>query len=135
MPYCPNCNFEYRPGTPRCPDCSHDLVEGSPPPPQPAPPPPDTEAVRLCRVSEPIEADIIHAALAEVGIPSVINTYGPITGAYLARVVDGATHDYALIFVPRNRLAEARQILAEIETGPTVWPEGMEPQDEEDPAD
>jgi len=129
MPYCPKCRFDYRAGMAVCPDCGEALLEGSVPPPgREHRPSPETEPVRLCRVADPNEAEIIHAALTEAGIQSVIQEYGPIT-ARLTRVVDGATHDYAIIFVTRNRLEEARRILDEIRSGPVIWPEGMEPQD------
>jgi len=126
LPYCPRCNFEYRPGVVRCPDCGSALVHGTPPPP---PSPRETESVRLCLVPDPTEAEIIRAALAQAGIPCVLDVFGPITGAYLARVADGATHDYAIIFVTRNRLEEARRVLREITSGPVEWPEGMEPEE------
>ncbi len=135
MPYCPSCNCEYRPGTRRCSDCDVDLLEGSPPSPSSQPAPPDENApVRLCHVPDPTEAQIVRAALAEAGIRSVLQIHGPIT-ARLTTVADGATHDFALIFVSRKQLAAARAVLAEIAASPVVWPEGMEPQDEEDPAD
>jgi hypothetical protein len=58
----------------------------------------------------------------------VIHEHGPIT-ARLTRVADGATHDYAVIYVTKNRLEEARRVLAEIQSAPVEWPEGMEPEE------
>ena len=130
MAYCPNCNFEYRPEVTRCPDCGEDLLPGSPPPPKPEPSPRDTEPVLLCRVPDPTEAEIIRAALSEAGIRCILQEHGPIT-ARLTRVADGATHDYALIFVATNRLDEARRVLAQIQSGSVEWPQGMEPDEEE----
>jgi hypothetical protein len=129
MPYCPNCRFEYHAGVRRCPDCGEDLLPGTPPPPAQAPlPPPDTESALLSRVGDPTEAEIIRAALAEAGIPALVRRHGPLTGE-LAAVADGVTHDYALILVPRNRLAEAQRVLAELRSAPFEWPEGMQPDD------
>jgi hypothetical protein len=129
MPYCPTCKFEYRRGIARCPDCGDPLLDGALPPPQSTPlPSPETESVRLCRVADPAEAEIVHTVLANNGIPSVINFFGPLTGQ-LVRVADGVTHDYALIFVPRNRLEDAKRLLADMEAFPVEWPEGMEPEE------
>ena len=91
-----------------------------------AKPSPETEPVRLCRIHDPTEAEVISAHLTQAGIPSVIHLFGVITG-HLARVADGATSDYAIILVPRNRLEEARRLVHELEAGPVVWPEAMEP--------
>jgi hypothetical protein len=130
MPYCPKCLTEHREGVVRCSDCGVGLVGGAPPV-QPAPERPDTEVVRLCRVADPSEADIIKAALAEAGIQSLVRQHGPMTGE-LARVVDGATHDYAIIYVTANRLREAQQLLDGLRSAQFEWPEGMEPDDSAD---
>jgi hypothetical protein len=126
MPYCPQCKFEYEEGVARCPDCKVDLKPGSPP--QPAQPGPDTRPVRLCTVPDVSAGDIIRALLSENGIPSVLQRYGPITGE-LGRVTDGLTDDYAIILVPANRLREAMELLEAIQSGDTVWPDGMEPEE------
>ncbi len=132
MPYCPSCNFEYHRGITRCPDCGAALREGTPPPPKETPlPSPETESVPLCTVPDPTEAEIVRAALAEHGISALIRRQGPITGE-LGRVTDGLTDDYAIILVSRNRLVEARRILADLQSGPIEWPEGMEPDDRDE---
>jgi len=129
MPYCPQCKFEYEEGVARCPDCKVDLKPGSPPQPaQPAQPGPETRPVRLCTVPDVSAGDIIRALLSENGIPSVLQRYGPITGE-LGRVTDGLTDDYAIILVPANRLREAMELLEAIQSGDTVWPDGMEPEE------
>jgi len=126
MPYCPRCHAEYRRSVTRCPDCRVDLLPGSSPAsPRPAP---DTRPVRLCTVPDASAGDILRAALAEHGIPALVQRHGPITGE-LARITNGLTEDYAIVLVPANRLAQAREVLAVIESAPTVWPEGMEPED------
>jgi hypothetical protein len=127
MPFCPTCRFEYREGITHCPECGVDLVAELPPAEEAAPPPdPDTELVELIRMGDPSQAEVIQAALREAGIQTMLKTHGPITGR-LASVVDGATHDQGIIYVTRNRLEEARQILEAVQTGPVEWPEGMEP--------
>jgi hypothetical protein len=141
MPYCPNCELEYRPGITRCPDCGEPILDGDLPPPAPRPPrtpiplpSSDTESVLLCTVPDPTEADIVHALLAEAGISSLVRRQGPLTGE-LATIADGATLDYALIFVTKNRLQEAKQVLANMQSTSVQWPPGMEPSDEEEDDD
>ena len=131
MPYCPSCELEYRPGVRSCPDCSVELVDGSPPQPKGAPL--GAPVVRLCTVPDPSEGDVIQAALAEADIPATVRRHGPITGE-LGRVTDGMTEDYAIISVPEDRLDEARDLLEALKAGRFEWPEGMEPDegDEED---
>ncbi len=126
MPYCPTCLAEYREGIVRCADCGVALVEGAPPEPSEVPIRADTEVVRLCRVPDPNQAEIIKAALAEAGIQALVRQLGPLT-AELARLADGVTHDYAIIYVTANRLDEAKQVLEALQSAPVQWPEGMEP--------
>jgi hypothetical protein len=133
MPYCPKCLAAYRAGVLRCSDCGCELLQGMPPV-EPSAERPNTEVVRLCVVPDPAEADIIKAALAEAGIQSLVQEHGPIT-ARLTRVADGATHDYAIIYVTANRLQEAEQVLAALRSAPVQWPEGMEPDESADRAE
>jgi len=123
--YCPKCGFECRPRVRRCPECGEALREGSPPEVQRA------AMVRLCKVTDPSEADVIQAVLAESGIPAFVRRHGPITGE-LGRVTDGMTEDYAIVLVPEDRLPEAEGLLKEIESGEIEWPEGMEPEEGEE---
>ena len=123
MPYCPKCLSEYRPGVTRCSDCGAKLVEPDPAPPGDWASGPDV--VRLCE-AQVGEADIIRAALAEAGIQSMVQEHGPIT-APLTRLSDGATDDYAIIYVTSNRLKEALQLLEELQSSQFQWPEEMEP--------
>jgi len=123
MAYCPKCLSEYRPGVTRCSDCGAKLVEPGPAPPGDWASGPDV--VRLCE-AQVGEADIIRAALAEAGIQSMVQEHGPIT-APLTRLSDGATDDYAIIYVTSNRLKEALQLLEELQSSQFQWPEGMEP--------
>jgi len=127
MPYCPVCSSEYREGVGRCSDCGEELLPGSPP----------TEAkdesvplVRLCSRSDPNEAEVIQASLAEAGILAVVRRHGPITGE-LGRVTDSMTEDYAIVMVSADQVEEAQEILEALEEGDFDWPEGMEPEEEE----
>ncbi|MBN1459876.1 MAG: DUF2007 domain-containing protein [Armatimonadetes bacterium] len=130
MAHCPDCRFEYHERVRVCPDCGKPLERGPLPPEVEHPIDPETALVRLCRISDPNEAEILKAILGDAGIPALVQEHGPFTGE-LARVVDGATHDYAYILVSRNRLEEAARVLHEVQTGPFEWPEGMEPDDSE----
>ena len=125
MAYCPKCLSEYRPGVTRCSDCGAVLAEPGPPPPADWTSGPDV--VRLCEAHVG-EADIIRAALAEAGIQSMVQEHGPIT-ARLTRLSDGASDDYAIIYVTSNRLAEALRVLDELQSSQVQWPEGMEPEE------
>jgi len=126
MAYCPRCHYEYQEGTARCPDCGADLLPGALP--KASAPTAASQPVRLCTVPDVSAGDILRAALAEHGIPSYLRRHGPITGE-LGRVTDGLTEDYAIVMVPANRLGEAQRVLAAIESGPVIWPEGMEPEE------
>ncbi len=95
---------------------------------------PDTELVRLCRLADPFEAEILRATLAEAGIAATVRRHGPVTGE-LGRVTDGMTEDYAFVYVTRNRLAEAREVLLAVESSEIEWPEGTEPDEATDEED
>ena len=123
MPYCPSCEMEYQAGVRSCPDCGVELVDGSPPQPAASR---GVPVVRLCTVGDPSEGDLIQAALGEAGIPATVRRHGPITGE-LGRVTDGMTEDYAIVSVPEDRLAEARDLLESLKKGEFEWPEGMDP--------
>ncbi len=128
MRHCPVCRFEYERDIPRCPDCGAELEPGPLPATEERVISPESELVRLCRVADPSEADILRAALAEAGIAAVVGRHGPITGE-LGRVTDGITEDHASVYVTRNRLEEARQVLEAVQSAEIEWPEGMEPEE------
>ncbi len=134
MAYCPRCRFEYREGVTHCPDCGAELVAELPPEEEFTLPTPETELVELCRMTDPNQAEVIKAALQEAGIATLLRTKGPITGE-LSKVVDGATDDEALLYVTRNRLAEAKEVLQKVQTAPVVWPEGMTPVEDDEGED
>ena len=129
MPHCRGCGSEHEEGVTRCPDCGEDLVPGSPR--SRAGQGDVARPVRLLIVRDVTAGDILRAILAEHGIPAFVQRHGPITGE-LGRVTDGLTDDRAMLMVPANRLAEAREIVDAIESSPVVWPEGMEPEEDDE---
>ncbi len=130
MPFCPKCRIEYQEGITHCPDCGAELVAELPPEEESRLSPSETELVELCRLSDPNQGDVLKATLEEAGIAALVRTKGPISGE-LARVVDGITDDEAIIYVTRNRLEEAKEVLRAVESAPVVWPEGMTPVEDE----
>jgi hypothetical protein len=129
MPYCPECRTEFRPGVTQCSDCGRSLLAGAAPSEKEETlSAAETEPVLLCRVADPAEAEMIRSSLADAGIACVVEEQGPIAGL-LSTVSGDASEDYATILVSKNRLAEARRVLAETTAQPITWPEGEEPED------
>ena len=133
MPYCPECLAQYCSGVEVCTACRVELAEGEPEA-RAALSWSDTEVVRLCQVADPAEAEVIKAVLAEAGIQSLVRDCGPLTGQ-LIHIADGVTHDYAIIYVTKNRLDDARQVLERARSTPVQWPKGMEPDESSDDAE
>ena len=129
MRHCPRCGCESEEAAARCPDCDEDLPSGS----APAGPQGEDEGrpVRLCEVPDVTAGDILKGVLAEHGIPAFVQRHGPITGE-LGRVTDGLTDDRAILMVPASRLGAARAVLDVVESGRVIWPEGMEPEEEDE---
>ncbi len=125
MPYCPNCSYEYVEGIEVCPECGAQLRPGEPP--EEAVP---ADYVRLITLSDPSAALVFRGTLNEAGIPVIVQTHGPTTGL-LAVTADDITEDYAVLFVPADRLEEAQRLVQAMQTEPTQWPEGMEPEEGE----
>jgi hypothetical protein len=120
--------LEYKQGVAWCPDCEQELLDWPPPE---APEGEHVAWVRLTTVGDPSEGDVVVAGLGGSGIPAYVRRHGPITGE-LGRVTDGMTEDYAIVYVPDERLEEARGILDGLHSSEVEWPEGMEPDDGED---
>ena len=125
MPFCPSCRYEYVEGVQTCPECGAALAPGSPATEEG----PTSEYVRLVTLSDPAAAMVFKATLNGAGIPAIVQTHGPISGE-LAVVADDITEDYAVVFVPEDQLEEALRIVQEMQSGPTDWPPGMEPEEE-----
>ena len=94
MPFCPNCKAEYLPDKKWCADCKVQLVDDlSQVPPQTA----NEEQVRaaeICQVDDTAALELIESQLHAAGIPT----------ARQPRNV--------IIYVPEDRLDQARQVLA-----------------------
>ncbi len=125
MPYCPKCHYEYVEGIARCPECGTSLAPGAPPEPQEEVGP---DYVHLITLTDPAAGLVFRAALEEAGIPTVMQTHGPITGP-LAAVADDITEDVAIIYVPEDQLEAAQRVVEALEKEPTQWPPGMEPEE------
>ena len=123
MPFCPNCEYEYVEGITNCPECGARLVASVPE----GDAVPEVEYVRLTTIPDPSAALVVKVALAEAGIPAIVQTYGAISGE-LAGVAHSVTDDYAILLVPEDCLADAQGIVQALESGPVEWPEGMEPE-------
>ena len=105
--YCPQCRVEYREGFTECADCRVPLSAGAPPP---EPANSFDPALGLAVVLE--TNDRIHLALAkglleDAGIPFFV--LGQI--ATLVQDVDPFLHKWVRVQVPRDREAEARELL------------------------
>ena len=124
--YCPQCRVEYRDGFTECSDCHVPLLGGAPPP-EPA----DLSDPALGLVVVLETNDGIHLALAkglleDAGIPFFV--LGQI--ATLVQDVDGFLRKWVRVQVPRDREAEARELLDQLlvaETSPQRAGEDGEP--------
>ena len=121
--YCPNCRTEYRPGFTECSDCQVPLLEGTPPP------EPDTSfdpALDLVVVIETNEAMLLAMAqglLEDAGIPFFV--LNQITR--LVSDVDPFLHKWVRLQVPRDREAEARELVEPLLEAEAITPEPDSP--------
>jgi hypothetical protein len=108
--YCPQCRVEYREGFTECADCKSPLLAG---PPQPDPPDPFDPSIELTVVlesNEPVQVAMAKGLLEDAGIPffllqgitTLVNDVTP----FLGKLVQ--------VQVPRDREAEARELLASL---------------------
>ena len=106
---CPECRSEFTAGTERCPDCGVALVETLPPanPDQPA-------WIEVIETADPSLLPVLESALDAAGIPCTVAGEEAV-GIFPLGLND--THFAqsgiaARLLVPREREAEAREILA-----------------------
>ena len=108
--YCPQCGNEYRDGFTECSDCRVPLLAGTPPP-EPAEPAdgfdPSIGLVVVLETNDSIQLAMAKGLLEEARIPFFV--LGQITT--LVTDVDGFLHKWVRLQVPRDREAEAREIL------------------------
>ena len=105
--YCPQCLCEYRDGFTECADCRLPLSAGTAPT-EPADPfDPTLGLVVVLETNDRIQLSLAKGLLEDANIPFFI--LGQI--ATLVQDVDGFLHKWVRIQVPRDREAEARDLL------------------------
>src|SRR6476620_2977392 len=108
--YCPQCRVEYRDGFTECSDCHVPLLTGTC-----APDPRDAfdpalELVVVLETSDRVELAMAKGLLENAGIPLFV--LGQI--ATLIQDVDGFLRKWVRLQVPRDREAEARELLEQL---------------------
>jgi hypothetical protein len=115
--YCPQCRVEFRDGFTECSDCHVPLLAGASPPEGPDPFDPALGLVVVLETSDSVELAMAKGLLDEAAIPYFV--LGQI--ATLVQDVDAFLHKWVRVQVPRDREAEARELLGgliEAETSP-----------------
>ncbi len=108
--YCPQCGVEYRDGFIECSDCHVPLLTGTCPPNPREPFDPDLELVVVLETSDRIQLAMAKGLLEDAGIPLFV--LGQI--ATLVQDVDGFLRKWVRLQVPRDREAEARELLEQL---------------------
>jgi hypothetical protein len=118
--YCPQCGCEYRDGFSECSDCRVPLLAGTPAA-EPAGDP-TLDLVVVLETNNGIQLALVKGLLEEAGIPFFI--LGQI--ATLITDVDGFLKKWVRVQVPRDREAEARELLEEMRETETIPPDADE---------
>ena len=105
---CPECKAEYRPGITRCAECGIALVDALPAEEHDAP-----ELVPVYELHDPSDLLAVESALDGAGIPFELEDESAVPGATLAGL--DPMGRVAVVLVPRERAAEARQLLGDDE--------------------
>jgi hypothetical protein len=106
--YCPQCGVEYRDGFTECSDCHVPLLAGTlPPEPAVTPSDPALDLVVVVETNDRIQLALIRGLLEDADIPFFV--LGQI--ATLVQDVDPFLHKWIRVQVPRDREAEARELL------------------------
>ena len=103
--YCSKCGCEYLDGFTECSDCHIPLLAGNSP--EDATERPDLGLVVVMETNDRIQLSLVKGLLEDAGIPYYI--LGQI--AMLIQDVDPFLHKWVRVQVPRDREAEARQLL------------------------
>ena len=109
--YCPQCLVEYRDGFTECSDCHVPLSAGTPPPELVAPFDPTLDLVVVLETNDRIQLALTKGLLEDAGIPFFV--LGQI--ATLIQDVDPFLHKWVRVQVPRDREAEVRELLEQLE--------------------
>jgi len=120
--YCPQCGVEYRDGFTECTDCQVALLAGAPPPEPPSPFDPTLGLVVVLETNDGIRLAMAKGLLEDAGIPFFV--LGQITT--LVTDVDGFLRKWVRVQVPRDREAEARELLEAMEQPDTSVQEAGE---------
>jgi len=107
---CPECKAEFRAGILRCPDCDVALVERLA---EPTARDGVEDLVTVLRTTDPALLPVVKTVLEAAGVPFVVQgeaalSYFPL-GPAAARATGRVTG--ASVLVPRERAAEARELL------------------------
>ena len=108
--YCPQCRVEYRDGFTECSDCHVSLSAGTPPPEPAALSDPALGLVVVLETNDRMQLALAKGLLEDAGIPFFV--LGQI--ATLVQDVDPFLHKWVRVQVPRDREAEARELLEEV---------------------
>jgi hypothetical protein len=120
--YCPQCGAEYREGFTECSDCQVALVAIAPQPEPPSQFDPAIGLVVVLETNDGIRLAMAKGLLEDAGIPFF--ALGQITT--LVTDVDGFLRKWVRVQVPRDREAEARELLEELEQPDTSVQEADE---------
>jgi len=105
--YCPQCGVEYRDGFTECSDCQVPLLAGTAPPEPPGRFDPAIDLAVVLETNDSIQLAMVKGLLEDAGVPFFV--LGQITT--LVTDVDGFLHKWVRVQVPRDREAEARDLL------------------------
>lgn len=105
--YCPQCRVEYRDGFTECSDCRATLLAGTPPPEPASAFNPALDLVVVLDTNDRIQLALATGLLENAQIPFYV--LGQI--ATLVQDVDAFLHKWVQVQVPRDREAEARELL------------------------
>jgi hypothetical protein len=108
--YCPQCRVEYRDGFTECSDCRIPLSPGTLPPEPAGLSDPALGLVVVLETNDRFQLALAKGLLEDAGIPFFV--LGQI--ATLIQDVDPYLHKWVRVQVPRDREAEAREIMDQL---------------------
>ena len=110
--HCPSCLTEYRTGFVTCSDCGAALADGGPPRLQPSGVDAPASLEEVFRTSDPLQAEMAAALLADAGIATVLRSqfHGGLT--LTAVETHWAPGQQRVVLVPSVSLSGARAVLA-----------------------
>ncbi|HEV2447001.1 MAG TPA: DUF2007 domain-containing protein [Candidatus Sulfopaludibacter sp.] len=119
--YCPQCRTEFREGFTECSDCHVPLLPGASPA-EPDTFDPNLDLVVVLETNDTIQLAMAKGLLEGAGIPFFV--LGQITT--LVNDVDAFLRKHAAIQVPRDREAEAKELLEPLLEPETIPPDALE---------